>query len=89
MSSQMNDICSKALPPGVSLARDAKVALNKVANVAALIIATVADDRRQRSSKRATLSVDDVREALGDLGFSSSLSADEGKGAALKRPRPT
>ncbi|CCW62838.1 unnamed protein product [Phytomonas sp. EM1] len=63
---------TSALPEGMHLSREARVAFQKVATTALLYIACLADDARSsrtKGKKRKTLTVQDVRDALEAAGL--------------------
>lgn len=69
---QVDRVVLSALPDGMHLSRDARVACQKVATVSLFYLACLADDERTqklKGRKRATLSSLDLRDAMGAAGF--------------------
>ncbi|KPA84748.1 hypothetical protein ABB37_01242 [Leptomonas pyrrhocoris] len=67
---QVNRIVEDALPEGISVSRDARVALQKCATISLLYLACLADaERKAAGSSRTTLNVQDIRAALEAAGM--------------------
>ncbi|ORC88289.1 uncharacterized protein TM35_000171610 [Trypanosoma theileri] len=68
---QVDRVVASALPNGMHISKDARVALQKSAAVFLMYIACLAEDSRSRVNvKRVTLSSQDIRTALVDAGMS-------------------
>ncbi|KAH9578892.1 hypothetical protein LSM04_007188 [Trypanosoma melophagium] len=68
---QVDRVVAAAMPNGMHLSRDARVALQKSAAVFLMYIACLAEESRSRVNvKRVTLSSQDIRTALTDAGMS-------------------
>ncbi|KPI90772.1 hypothetical protein ABL78_0005 [Leptomonas seymouri] len=71
---QVNRIVDGALPEGMSVSRDARIALQKCATISLLYLASLADaERKAVGSSRTTLNVQDVRAALAAAGMAHLL----------------
>lgn len=73
--SQVDQVIKSALPPGYHVAKDAKVALHKAANLCVMYLeALISNEKcsvmsKRGPPKRATVSAADVRRALEDAGM--------------------
>lgn len=71
---QVNRIIDGALPDGMSVSRDARIALHKCATISLLYLACLADaERKAAGSSRTTLNVYDIRAALEAAGMAHLL----------------
>lgn len=67
---QVNRVVDAALPAGMSVSRDARIALQKCATISVLYLACLADaERKSGGSSRTTLNVQDIRAALEAAGM--------------------
>ncbi|KAK7199791.1 hypothetical protein NESM_000026000 [Novymonas esmeraldas] len=67
---QVNRLVDGALPAGMSVSRDARIALQKCATVALFYLACLADaERKAAGSSRTTLNVQDIRGAMEAAGL--------------------
>ncbi|KAG5496249.1 hypothetical protein JKF63_02550 [Porcisia hertigi] len=71
---QVNRIVDGVLAEGISVSRDARIALQKCATISVLYLACLGDaSRKATGSARTTLSVQDIRGALEAAGMSHLL----------------
>lgn len=73
---QVDRIVMSALPEGMHMSRDARIAFQKAATITMLYLACIADDERTqklKGKKRSTLSVQDMRDALVAAGMGHLL----------------
>lgn len=67
---QVNRVVEEALPDGVHVSRDARVALQKAGTITLLYLACLAEEERKRGRKGgATMTVQDVHGAMEAAGF--------------------
>jgi hypothetical protein len=80
---QVDRAVKAALPTGLHISKDARVAMHKAATMFLLLISTLVEDEKSRQPKRkATLSGVDIQRALNAAGF-DRLASD----LTLKRGR--
>nr|CCD12434.1 unnamed protein product [Trypanosoma congolense IL3000] len=83
---QVDRIVTAALPDGMHIARDARIAMQKAATVSLLYLSCLADDERRRETRRrVTLTANDIKVAL-KAGGMGHLAAQLGTGQ-VKRGR--
>lgn len=73
---QVDRVVTAALPEGMHLSRDARLALHKAATMTVLYIGCLANEartERQKGKRRSTLTGQDVRDALGAAGMEHLL----------------
>ncbi|AYU81744.1 hypothetical protein conserved [Leishmania donovani] len=71
---QVNRVVHGALPEGMSVSRDARVALQKSATISVLYLACLGDaSRKATGSTRTTLNVQDIRGAMKAAGMAHLL----------------
>lgn len=71
---QVNRIIDGALPEGMSISRDARIALQKCATISLLYLACLADaERKAAGSSRTTLNVQDIRSGMEAAGMKHLL----------------
>jgi histone H3/H4 len=71
---QVNRVVDGAVPEGMSVSRDARIALQKCATISLLYLACLANaERRAAGSSRTTLNVQDIRAALEAAGMTHLL----------------
>ncbi|CBZ29579.1 conserved hypothetical protein [Leishmania mexicana MHOM/GT/2001/U1103] len=71
---QVNRVVHGALPEGISLSRDARIALQKCATISVLYLACLGDaSRKATGSARTTLNVQDIRGAMEAAGMAHLL----------------
>ncbi|KAG5470173.1 hypothetical protein LSCM4_02867 [Leishmania orientalis] len=71
---QVNRIVDGALPEGISVSRDARIALQKCATISLFYLACLGDANRKASgSARTTLNVQDIRGAMEAAGMAHLL----------------
>ncbi|CBH18571.1 hypothetical protein, conserved [Trypanosoma brucei gambiense DAL972] len=62
---QVDRIVAAAVPAGMHVARDARIAMQKAATISLLYLSCLADDEHSRESRRrVTLSANDIKTAL-------------------------
>ncbi|XP_067935494.1 DNA polymerase epsilon subunit 3-like [Watersipora subatra] len=76
-------IIKEALPPGVNIGKDARLAISKAASVFVLYTTSCANNNALKS-KRKTISLNDVYGALQDMEFDSFLEPLQAQLAAHK-----
>ncbi|GET91527.1 hypothetical protein, conserved [Leishmania tarentolae] len=71
---QVNRVVQEALPEGISVSRDARIALQKCATISVLYLACLGDaSRKSTGSTRTTLNVQDIRGAIEAAGMAYLL----------------
>lgn len=75
-SGQVDRVVSGSITDGLHLSREARIAFQKVGTIAVLYLTCLANENRLRTGKkRATLSVQDITEALTSAGMSHLIAS--------------